>query len=284
MKLKALTLILAAISIFSSCSSPKIDVMLLTGHTDKHHSWETMSECITDILAEQPTFDTDIVKMPESGEGEFNPNFSDYDVVIININDATWSDETKLNFENYVKSGGGVVIVHEANNAFPEWKEYNRIIGLGGWGGRDEKDGPYYYWQDGEYIFDNTPGKGGSHGRRVPFEINVRNTEHPITKGLPTNWSHIDDELYSNLRGPAENIEVLATAYSDSQSGGSGKEEPILFTVSYGKGRIFHSVLGHTRKDFSTAVRSNRGFQVTLSRGVEWAATGEVKQNNCLDF
>ncbi|MFI3265081.1 MAG: ThuA domain-containing protein [Rikenellaceae bacterium] len=284
MKTKILTIIIAFASICISCSSPQIDVMLLTGHTDKHHSWETMSECLTDVLAEYPKFNTDIIISPKEEMGDFNPNFEAYDVVILNLNDVKWSDETKLSFENYVKNGGGLVIIHEADNAFPEWKEFNRMIGLGGWGDRNEKDGPYYYWKDGEYIYDTTPGKGGSHGNRVPFEVNIRNTQHPITKGLPTQWTQIDDELYSNLRGPAENIEVLATAYSDSKSGGSGKEEPVLFTISYGKGRIFHSVLGHTRKDFDTAVRTNRGFQVTVSRGVEWAATGKVKQQTNINF
>ncbi len=284
MKIRVLTYIVALMSICISCSSQKIDVMLLTGHTDKHHSWETMSECLIDVLAEYPAFNTEVVLSPQVDEGDFNPDFSLYDVVILNLNDVKWSDATKHNFENYMKNGGGLVVIHEADNAFAEWKEFNRMIGLGGWGGRTEKDGPYYYWENGEYVFDTTPGRGGSHGRRVPFEVNIRNTEHPITKGLPTTWTQIDDELYSNLRGPAENIEVLATAFSDSRSGGSGKEEPVLFTISYGKGRVFHSVLGHTRKDFTTAVRENKGFQVTVSRGVEWAATGRVKQQNDLNF
>ncbi|MFI3259739.1 MAG: ThuA domain-containing protein [Rikenellaceae bacterium] len=279
--LRYLMVFVALCGLCSSCSKPTIDVMLITGHTDRHHSWEVMSECIVDILAEHPPFNVDIVMVPESGvcDEDFAPNFESYDVVIFNINDVAWSDVTKQSFERYIEQGGGMVVVHEANNSFPEWIEFNRMIALGGWGGRTEKDGPYYYWRDGEFVTDTTPGKGGSHGRRVPFDVTVRNSDHPIMRGLPQTWTQIDDELYSNLRGPAENIEVLATAYSQKESGGSGKEEPILFTITYGKGRIFHTVLGHTRKDFTTAVRTNRGFQVTLSRGVEWAATGRVKQD-----
>lgn len=279
MKIKTFIYMVALLIVTTSSFAKKIDVMLLTGHTDKHHNWEIMSDCIKDVLAEYPSFNTDVVIMPQGdGKWEFNPDFERYDVVIMNLNDVEWSDKTKRSFENYIECGGAMVVVHEADNAFAEWAEYNRMIGLGGWGGRTEKDGVYYYWKDGEYISDDSPGRGGSHGRRVPFEVNIRNTKHPITKGLPTTWTQIDDELYSNMRGPAENIEVLATAYSDKKSGGSGKEEPVLFTIKYGKGRIFHSVLGHTGKDFDTAVRQNRAFQVTLSRGVEWAATGKVKQ------
>ncbi len=276
MRLKIFILVALIATISANSFAKKIDVMLLTGHTDKHHNWEIMSACVKDVLCENQRFNTDVVLMPQSGEGDFDPDFESYDVIIMNINDAKWSDATKRHFESYIESGGALVVIHEANNAFPEWREYNRMIGLGGWGGRTEKDGDYYYWKDGEYVRDSTPGRGGSHGRRVPFDVNIRNTDHPITKGVEP-WTQIDDELYSNLRGPAENIEVLATVYSDPTSGGRGKEEPILFTVRYGKGRIFHTVLGHTGKTFDTAVRQNRGFQITLSRGVEWAATGKVK-------
>lgn len=277
--MKFLTLALTFICLFGTCTAKKIDVLLITGHTDKHHNWEIMSETIKDVLSEYKPFRVDVVETPKSGD--LSANFSDYDVVIFNINDVEWGEQTKRRFEDYMKSGGGMVVIHEANNAFPEWEEYNRMIGLGGWGGRTKDAGDYLYWRGGEFITDGSDGRTGSHGRRVPFNINIRNSEHPITKGLPERWTHNDDELYSNLRGHvAENIEVLATGFSDKKSGGSDKEEPVLLTISYGKGRVFHTVLGHTTKDFTKAVRTNRGFQITLSRGVEWAATGRVKQRS----
>lgn len=151
------------------------------------------------------------------------------------------------------------------------------MIGLGGWGGRDEKSGPYYNLKDGKFTHDYSVGKGGSHGKRVPIVINVRDTKHPITKGLTAKWLHENDELYSNLRGPAKNIHVLASSFSTKETGGSGKEEPVLFTIKYGKGRIFHSVLGHTTDKLNESFQ-NLGFQLTFLRGTEWAATGKVKQ------
>lgn len=173
-------------------------------------------------------------------------------------------------------SGGGLVVMHESDNAFPEWLEFNRMIGIGGWNGRNIASGPYYYLKDGKYIKDmKSKGPAGSHGKKVPFLIKVRNNNHPIMKGMPSSWLHVNDELYSNLRGPAQNIEVLATGYSDKATGGSGKEEPLIFTVTYGKGRIFHCVLGHTSKDNSNALK-NLGYQIVYVRGVEWAATGDV--------
>jgi len=262
-----------------------IKVLLLTGHTDKYHNWQTTSVYLKAILDYQTIFETDVLKVKDSPEVDdtFAPDFSKYQVVVLNINDVQWTDKTKASFEKYVKNGGGVVVIHEADNAFPEWKEFNVMAGLGGWGGRNEKSGPYVYWKDGAIVTDNTKGTGGSHGERVPFVINVRDTKHPITKGIPTKWLHQNDELYGNLRGPAQNLHVLATAFSTKESKGTGKEEPVLMTISYGKGRSFHSVLGHVKPEFADAFQCV-GFQVTFSRGTEWAATGKVKQKVPTEF
>ncbi len=279
-----------------------IKVMLLTGQTDKYHSWEVTSSYLKATLDHESIFETDEVFIPPLGKefDEFVPEFSKYQVVVLDMNLPDWNEKAKKAFVSYVKNGGGVVLVHEANNAFRNWKEFNQIAGLGGWGAqnaypnwkefkpgdwgkRDEKAGPYYYWKDGEYVTDNSPGVGGKHGKRVPYVINIRDTKHPITKGLPTKWLHQNDELYGNLRGPAENIQVLATAFSEEKSGGTGKEEPVLFTVRYGKGRVFQTVMGHTGADFSDSVQ-DVGFQVTFSRGTEWAATGSVKQKPPSEF
>ncbi|MGN6544098.1 MAG: family 16 glycoside hydrolase, partial [Aureliella sp.] len=179
--------------------------------------------------------------------------------------------ETKAAFEKYVADGGGFVCVHAADNSFPEWREYNRMIGLGGWGGRNEKSGPYVRWREGKFARDTQPGNGGSHGKRHAFVVMVRDREHPVTAGLPASWMQAEDELYAQLRGPAEGMQVLATALSDKSTGGTGEHEPILMAIEYGKGRVFHTTLGHD----ATAMRGV-AFQVTLQRGAEWAATGKV--------
>lgn len=277
MRVKIVFILLFVLSL--GLQAKPIKVMLLTGQTDKYHKWEVTSRYLKAILDHEKIFETDKVLIPAPGKefDAFIPEFSKYQVVVLNMNMVEWNEKAKTAFVDFVKNGGGVVFVHEANNAFPDWKEFNQIAGLGGWGNRTEKDGPYYYWKDGKYVTDNSPGAAGKHGKRVPYVINIRDTEHPITKGLPTKWLHQNDELYGNLRGPAQNIHVLATAFSESASGGTGKEEPVLFTVSYGKGRVFQTVMGHTGDDFADAVE-DVGFQVTFSRAVEWAATGKVQQ------
>ena len=253
--------------------------MIVTGQNTAHQ-WQASSEILQKHFNESGLFDAVIVVSPSKDEDmtNFRPDFSSYRAVVIDYDGDEWADNTKADFLDYVKNGGGVVIYHAANNSFPHWKEYNEIIGLGGWGNRDEKDGPYVYFVDGKEVRDHSPGRGGSHGRQHEFVIDLLNREHPITKGLPASWSHALDELYDRLRGPAQNMTVLATAFSDSQTGGTDRHEPVLMTIEWGKGRIFHTVLGHVGRGTEHPAVECESFIVTLLRGTEWAATGKVKQ------
>ncbi len=103
--------------------------------------------------------------------------------------------------------------------------------------------------------------------------MKVVNANHPITKGLPAAWMHQNDELYAQLRGPGENMNVLVTAYSDKNNKGTGNEEPQLMALNYGKGRIFHYAPGH-----DAVAMASVDYVVLLQRGTEWAATGKVTQ------
>ena len=155
---------------------------------------------------------------------DFQPTFSDYDVVISNFGwkAAPWPQETQEAFEAYVRGGGGLVIVHAANNPFGDWKEFNRMIGLGGWDGRNERSGPYVYVDEaGEVKRDTSQGSAGSHGPQHEFQVVIREPDHPITRGLPQAWMHTQDELYQQLRGPADEMTILATAYADPKYRGT---------------------------------------------------------------
>jgi type 1 glutamine amidotransferase len=103
--------------------------------------------------------------------------------------------------------------------------------------------------------------------------VTVRDAAHPITNGLPRLWMHQGDELYARLRGPGARMTVLATAYSDPQNAGSGRDETMLMVIDYGRGRVFHTTFGH-----DVYALSSVDSVVTLQRGTEWAATGRVTQ------
>jgi uncharacterized protein len=272
-----LAIILIVIINWSCSRDTSINALVLTGQNN--HNWQRSSVALQQILERAGIFNVDRIQSPPEGEdmSGFIIDFSPYDVVILDYTGDNWPEETQRNFVSYVQNGGGVVVFHASNNAFPGWPEYNEIIGLGGWGGRDENSGPYVYIDKGEVVRDNAPGRGGSHGSRHEFVVHAFNPSHPVLNGLPEKWLHAEDELYSELRGPAANMEILAYAHADEKFGGTGRNEPILMTISYGRGRIFHTVLGHAGRDdrFFPAMES-AGFVVTTQRGAEWAATGKV--------
>jgi type 1 glutamine amidotransferase len=250
-----------------------LQVLLIDGQNN--HQWQQTTPVIKQTLQGTGLFEVTVATTPPAGSdmSSFSPDFSAYDVVVSNYNGDMWGEATREAFEKYVGGGGGFVAVHAADNAFSDWHEYNRMIGLGGWGGRNEKHGPYVRWKEdlGKFTRDTSPGSGGTHGRRTPFLVVVRDSDHPITRGLPKSWMQNEDELYGKLRGPAENMHVLATAYSERETNGTGEHEPILLTIHYGNGRVFHTTLGH-----DVTAMQGLAFQVTLQRGTQWAATGEV--------
>lgn len=272
-RLAYFALLILVITHVTVADEDPISVLLVDGQNN--HQWKATTPLIKQTLEGCGRFRVDVATSPSGGGdmSKFRPKFSDYDVVVSNYNGDPWSEETQHDFEKYVAGGGGFVAVHSADNSFPQWKAYNRMIGLGGWGGRAEKDGPYVRWQEDQQRFtrDMSPGPGGSHGKRVPFMVVIRDTDHPITRGLPNSFMQNKDELYATLRGPAENMHVLATGFSAPGTGGTGEHEPLLMTVQFGNGRVFHTTLGHDSDSIKGVA-----FQVTLQRGTEWAATGKV--------
>ncbi|MCH2202766.1 MAG: ThuA domain-containing protein [Fuerstiella sp.] len=291
-------LVLCTTFMQSCLANPKIKALIVDGQNN-HSLWPKTTVMMKRYLETSGLFEVDVARTaftanaaaellaayPIDGvnstprktavtDPDFKPNFAAYKVVISNMGHgaAPWPDATRAAFEAWMKTGGGLVVIHAADNSFPNWPAWNEMIGLGGWGGRSEKDGPYIYTNEkGDLIRDTSTGRGGHHGVQHEYSVVIRDSSHPITQGLPAEWLHAKDELYDRLRGPALNMRLLATSYSDPDTNGSGRHEPIMFTVGFGKGRVFHTPMGHA--DYS---QECVGFITVLLRGTEWAATGEV--------
>lgn len=302
------TILMLGTSIYVSAqtSNKKMKALIVDGENN-HGIWPKSTMMMKDYLEQTGLFEVEIMRKAYTWNGEeyldkyplmtdkkttvvkepkfdpdFCPKFKKYDVVISNLGwqASDWPEATKNNFEKYMRKGGGLVVVHAADNAWGNWDEFNKMIGVGGWGGRDVKSGPYvYYDNDNNLKHDTSEGRCGGHGSQKEFLVETRAPKHPIMKGLPTSWLHAKDELYEDLRGPAENLTVLATSYAKNENNPKGKNQPMLMAIDYGKGRVFHTTLGHT--DYSMACV---GFLTTFQRGAEWAATGRVTQKIPDDF
>jgi type 1 glutamine amidotransferase len=231
---------------------PKIKTLLLTGANN--HDWVRSAPLCKELLEESGRFSVTLTETPspalEDAEAlkEYRLFFSDY-------NGPEWSPPARVNFEAAVRGGIGLVILHAADNAFPGWADYEKMVGL--------------MWR-----------AGTGHGQFHEFTVSIVNHRHPITRGLSDfrTW----DELYHRLVHLHDvPFQVLATAYSDPATGGTGVHEPVMVTTRYGRGRIYHHVLGHVwpgdpsaSKGCSMIAFTSDGFRQSLLRGCEWAATG----------
>ena len=211
---------------------------------------------------------------------QWRPKFADYDVVVDNYNGPEWPTAVKDDFVDFVRNGGGVIVLHAANNCFPDWDEFNQMLGLG-W--RKTHQGIRVAIDPATDETLRQPvgdGPNSGHGSKHPFVVTTRTVEHPIMKGLPAEWMHGKDELYHAMRGPAKGVEVLATAFSDAKQRGTGLHEPVVWATHFGKGRVVTNTMGHywVGGDGPTMRHSLHcvGFQTVLARSCQWAAGRDV--------
>lgn len=257
----------------SASDAEKLKLLIVDGQNN--HNWKATTPVLKSFLERTGRYEVTVATSPPRNSPEeawngFRPQFKDFDVILSNYNGELWPEPVQKALEEYVSGGGALVIVHAANNAFPQWAEWNKMIGLG-WRGAGY--GERVTLNDAGKIV-RTPkgeGPGAGHGPQHEFPVVVRQPDHPVMKGMPREWMHFRDELYHGQRGPAQNMNILATAYSAPDKRGTGAHEPMVWWIPYGKGKVFTTVMGHG--DYSMKCV---GFQSVVARGAEWAATGKV--------
>ena len=267
-------LFLLAISSAVLADEPaKIKVLIIDGQ--HNHAWRDTTAFLKDALESTGRFTVDVSSnlKPNDKPGRvpsvpFPPDLSNYQVAISNYNGQPWPADFRSEFAERVRAGKlGFVLFHSANNCFADWPEFNRMVGMA-WRGAGAGD--RLYFDSTDKLVRIPKGQGGSTGETThPFAVVMRDPAHPITRGLPREWMHAKDQLMHTVRGPAEDVRILATAYSPKTE----FHEPTLWTVTYGQGRIVQTPMGHD----VFAMRCV-GFLTTVRRGIEWAATGNVTQ------
>jgi type 1 glutamine amidotransferase len=221
--------------------SEKLNILILTGRNN--HDWEMTTAVLDSILEAQGLFSVDVTTQPDTLRFE---DLKHYDALLSNWNswpenDLRWPAAAEKGLLRFVHEGGGLVFFHSSTSAFYTWPEFKQI-------------------STAAWIMDST-----WHGPVSQVKVSILNREHPVTSGI-TDF-YIMDELWINA-GQNEVFKILATAADTEENTG---EQPAIFVGNYGKGRIFHTILGHNE----TSLR-NEGFQMLILRAAEWASTGRV--------
>ena len=296
-------------SILAACATFAAEpVLILDGRNN--HDWQRTTVALKATLDAVALFEVTIASAPEDRSGQppqrpkvegaayleakakyevlvkslkpdldarwakWSVDFTKFRAVVLNYNGPDWPKPMQQGFVDYVRGGGGVVLIHAANNGFVNWSEFNAMIGLG-W--RKGGFGRCLIIQNDGIVGECCTGDSSGHGSKHAFLVTHRQPRHPILAGLPMEWMHAKDELYHHMRGPAENVTILASALSDEKQRGTGRHEPVLWEVNYGKGRIIVCTLGHVwRGDADQTALDCVGFQTLLNRSVEYVINGKV--------
>jgi type 1 glutamine amidotransferase len=247
----------AAASQQPAAQPPKLQALIITGQDV--HNWRGVTPVLRSQLEASGRFE---VRVIEEFRGAGPETLAPYDLVILNYYDRRrpelwWGERAQTALLNYVRSGKGLVVFHFSVAAFDGWTDYEKICG-GNWRPNN-----------------------GHHSPSHDFTVEIKDADHPITRGLKKSFVQLRDELYANLRWqPQGSFHVLATAWDDhalyqgkarQPIPGPGLNHPMLWTTQYGQGRVFVTVLGHDPQAVDSLA-----FKTTFTRGAEWATTGAV--------
>jgi type 1 glutamine amidotransferase len=234
----------------------RIQVLILTGQNP--HDWRGTTPSLRKTLEDTEKFEVRVVEEFRGGTAEM---LAPYNVLVVNYYDGRpqnrWGERAENAVSEFVRSGKGLVLYHLSLGAFDGWTDYEKMSG-------------------GNWRTDN-----GHHSAQHDFNVEIKDPEHPIMKGLKSPLPVQHDELFANLKWqPEGSYHVLATAYDDhalyngrsnQPIPGPGTDEPSMWTTQFGMGRVFATALGHDPMD-----TENPTFKITFARGVEWPATGKV--------
>ena len=237
----ALTVVSAAPAPQNLATEEKpIRVLIVTGVDWKGHLWKETGPALREILQTDPRVDARLAEDPGFLAADAATGYHVIVLFFKNYKPIAQQEKAQANLLRFVENGGGLVVVHYGSGAFDDWPEYRKLIG------RAQKM---------------------KHDLRGPFTVNIADASHPVTAGMKDFTA--DDELFFDLRGD-EPIKVLATAHSKD----TNKDHPMAFVLERGRGRVFHTTLGHDAK----ALRGP-GTTELIRRGTLWAA-GETPASN----
>lgn len=220
-----------------------IRVLILSGRNN--HDWKQTEAVLQRMLQTHEKFHADLTIRPDTLTFQ---SLQPYDVLVSNWNswpekNLRWSETTEKGLLEFIRQGGGLVTFHASSSAFYTWDEFREISTAS--------------WEEHTH-----------HGKMSPVRVEIHSQDHPVTRGLSDFF--IFDELWMDARSN-DRYTPLAYASKADEEELAGEKQEAAMVAEYGKGRIFHTILGHDARTMR-----NTGFETLLIRGIEWAATGQV--------
>lgn len=246
LKIAAILILSASLTCCRSVSSGESNIKVLILSGSNNHDWKRTGPALQGIFESKEGFQVELTNQPDTLT--FN-SLKKFDVLVNNWNswpetEKRWPESTEEGLLKFIHQGGGFVTFHASSSTFYPWEEFRDISTAS--------------WEEDTY-----------HGQMCAVHVEITSADHPITRGLSD--FYIFDELWMDARSN-EKFTSLASAKNANADKTSAKKQPAVLVTDYGAGRIFHTILGHDARTMR-----NTGFETLLTRGTEWAATGQVK-------
>ena len=257
--------------------SKKIKVLLITGIVTSEHD-PKMNPMIRFLLESTDRF---TVKITEEFKGCTAETLEGYDLLFINYDGkenvetpfVSWGKTAEKAVYDFVANGGGAVVYHSSMFNPQNWEypdEFRKLVGF-------------------DYDFED----GLRKSPKLDVVVNMCVGAHPIVDGCAKKWATVQEDFFVNMKQVDPYITVLATIKDEIEDydpeltqehrkaefanvdiaslPGMGKDVPVIWVHSYGKGRVMGVSMGHGP---DTLRRPN--YVGILARGCEWCATGEI--------
>lgn len=226
----------------------KFRMLVLAEHDKNHTPYVQAAKSWLDKLAADNNFSVDYFENPELVDDEF---LSKYAAIFqMNYPPYMWSDKAKAAFEKYITEGkGGWVGVHHATllgefDGYPMWKWFSDFMG-------------------GIQFKDYVAGFASA-------TVNIEDTGHPVTSGLPKQFTIAKDEWYTYDKSPRPNVSVLANVDESTYSPKTDKvmgDHPVIWTNTKMKARNVYIFMGHDPVLFD-----DDNYKTLLKNALLWAA------------
>jgi type 1 glutamine amidotransferase len=222
-----------------SQAADKIRLLIMSGS----HPYETNQ--FLQLFKDNPDVTFESVVHPHAFAKLRPESAKNFDVLVLYDYAQKISPEAQADLVNFLKAGKGLLILHHAIAAYPDWPEYEKILG-----GR-------YYLQPRTVV--NGAVKPRSRAREgAEILVHLADLAHPATRGLKD--FEIHDETYFGYDVAPDSHLLLTTTNTNNAPS-------LAWSRSYEGARIIYCQLGHDHFAYE-----NPNYRKFVAQAIKWVA------------